>query len=165
MSTLDRIDIAILRDLAEGRPDNQRGACRAKVGLSQSACSRRLDNLEKTGTIRGYHARLSHKALGHKMIADRAHLAVRPVREDAVGIRGGGEALPERAVCHLMSGEYDYILRSRRARTSTTTSASTGNGCRRCRMSSRSTRPSRCARSSTAQTSDFKAASKIHDRA
>ena len=35
--------------------------------------------------------------------------------------------------CHLMSGEYDYILRIA-AKDLATTSASTRNGCRPCRM-------------------------------
>ena len=53
---LDRIDIAILDALQkDGRMPN--AALAEKVGLSQSACSRRLDNLEKSGVISGYHAR------------------------------------------------------------------------------------------------------------
>src|SRR5690606_27577561 len=60
---LDRIDIAILEALQkDGRMSN--AALAEKVGLSQSACSRRLENLEKSGTIRGYHAQLSNAALG-----------------------------------------------------------------------------------------------------
>jgi Lrp/AsnC family leucine-responsive transcriptional regulator len=42
---------------------------------------------------------------------DRAHLAVGPVREDAVRLRGGVKRCPNILSCHLMSGEYDYILR------------------------------------------------------
>jgi len=63
---LDKIDIAILDTLQkDGRIPN--AALAERVGLSQSACSRRLDNLEKSGAIRGYHARLSNAALGHQM--------------------------------------------------------------------------------------------------
>jgi DNA-binding Lrp family transcriptional regulator len=66
--SLDRIDIAILDALQkDGRMPN--AALAEKVGLSQSACSRRLDNLEKTGVIRGYHAQLSNAALRHRMTA------------------------------------------------------------------------------------------------
>ena len=39
-----------------------------KVGLSQSACSRRVDNLEKSGVISGYHARLSNAALDYHIM-------------------------------------------------------------------------------------------------
>ena len=65
---LDRIDIAILEALQkDGRMPN--AALAEKVGLSQSACSRRLDNLEKSGVIEGYHARLSNASIGHRMTA------------------------------------------------------------------------------------------------
>ncbi|MEK1870278.1 MAG: Lrp/AsnC family transcriptional regulator, partial [Ensifer adhaerens] len=60
MSELDAIDHAILRILQQnGRISNADLA--AKVGLSPSACSRRVDILEKSGTIAGYHARIAHK--------------------------------------------------------------------------------------------------------
>jgi Lrp/AsnC family transcriptional regulator, leucine-responsive regulatory protein len=54
---LDAIDVSILRALQnDGRMSNATLA--EKVGLSASACSRRLDILEKSGVIRGYHARI-----------------------------------------------------------------------------------------------------------
>jgi DNA-binding Lrp family transcriptional regulator len=87
---LDRIDIAILEALQkDGRISN--AALAEKVGLSQSACSRRLDGLEKQGVVRGYHARQFGKTL-----ADF---------EAAV------KRCPNVLSCHLMSGEHDYILR------------------------------------------------------
>ncbi len=50
--SLDRIDVAMLELLQkDGRISN--AALAEKVGLSQSACSRRLDNLEKQGVVRG----------------------------------------------------------------------------------------------------------------
>lgn len=68
MSTLDPIDLAILRTLqANARITNAELA--EKVGLSPSACPRRLDSLEKNQIIAGYHARLSPKALDYRMIA------------------------------------------------------------------------------------------------
>ena len=67
MSDLDAIDITILSELQnDARIANVTLADRA--GLSPSACSRRLDSLEKSGVIRGYHARLSSRALGHPII-------------------------------------------------------------------------------------------------
>lgn len=82
-----------------------------RVGLSPSACSRRLDGLEKSGAVRGYHARLSNRALGHQTTVI-VHISLsgqfqKTLREfeDAV------KRCPNVLVCHLMSGEYDYILR------------------------------------------------------
>lgn len=107
---LDSIDLAILGALqADGRISN--AALAEKVGLSPSACSRRLDNLEKSGTIRGYHARVSNKALGYAMTVI-VHISLsgqfqKTLREFEDAIK----RCPNVLVCYLMSGEYDYILR------------------------------------------------------
>jgi DNA-binding Lrp family transcriptional regulator len=107
---LDSIDLAILEALqADGRMSN--AALAEKVGLSPSACSRRLGNLEKSGTIRGYHARVSNKALGYSLTAI-VHISLtgqfqKTLREFEEAIK----RCPNVLVCYLMSGEYDYILR------------------------------------------------------
>jgi DNA-binding Lrp family transcriptional regulator len=107
---LDRIDIAILDTLQrEGRISNASLADR--VGLSQSACSRRLDNLEKEGVIAGYHARLSNAALGHRMTAI-VHISLSGQFEKTLSdFEAAVKRCPNVLSCHLMSGEYDYILR------------------------------------------------------
>ncbi|MDO1585061.1 Lrp/AsnC family transcriptional regulator [Rhizobium oryzicola] len=110
MSEHDAIDLAIMRTLQKnGRISNAELA--QKVGLSASACSRRLDILEKSGVISGYHARLSHKALDYKMIAI-VHISLsgqfaKTLTEFEAAVR----LCPNVLVCYLMSGEYDYILR------------------------------------------------------
>ncbi|GAB4350970.1 MAG: Lrp/AsnC family transcriptional regulator [Oricola sp.] len=107
---LDSIDLAILEALqADGRMSN--AALAERVGLSPSACSRRLDNLERSGTIRGYHARVSNKALGYSLTAI-VHISLtgqfqKTLREFEEAIK----RCPNVLVCYLMSGEYDYILR------------------------------------------------------
>jgi DNA-binding Lrp family transcriptional regulator len=108
--SLDRIDIAILDSLQkDGRMSNATLA--EKVGLSQSACSRRLDILEKSGVIRGYHARLSNKMLGHPVIVivniSLSGQADKQLREFETAVK----LCPNVLVCYLMSGEYDYLLR------------------------------------------------------
>ncbi len=110
MPKLDAIDITILSELQkDARMANVTLADRA--GLSPSACSRRLDSLEESGIIRGYHARLSSRALGHPIIVivymtlegqSVAHLSA---FEDAV------KKCPNVLICYLMSGTSDYILR------------------------------------------------------
>ena len=107
---LDSIDLAILEALqADGRMSN--AALAERIGLSPSACSRRLDNLEKSGTIRGYHARVSNKALGFSLTAI-VHISLTGQFQKT--LRDFEEAIkrcPNVLVCYLMSGEYDYILR------------------------------------------------------
>ncbi|MCI5073830.1 Lrp/AsnC family transcriptional regulator [Oricola sp.] len=107
---LDSIDLSILATLqADGRISNV--ALAEAVGLSPSACSRRLDALEKSGAIRGYHARVSNKALGYTLTVI-VHISLsgqfqKTLREFEDAIK----RCPNVLVCYLMSGEYDYILR------------------------------------------------------
>lgn len=107
---MDRIDIAILDALQkDGRLSN--AALAERVGLSQSACSRRLDILEKSGAIKGYHAQLSSKALGHRMTAI-VHISLSGQFEKTLAdFEAAVKRCPNVLSCHLMSGEYDYILR------------------------------------------------------
>ncbi|MFK0165321.1 Lrp/AsnC family transcriptional regulator [Rhizobium sp. NPDC090279] len=110
MSDLDTIDHSILRMLQQNaRITNSELA--EKVGLSPSACSRRLDILEKSGVIDGYHAHLSQKALDYKMIAI-VHISLsgqfaKTLSEFETAVK----RCPNVLSCYLMSGEYDYILR------------------------------------------------------
>lgn len=107
---LDRIDITILDTLqTDGRISN--AALAERAGLSQSACSRRLDALEKAGIIRGYHARISNTALGHQMTAI-VHISLSGQFEKTLSdFESAVKRCPNILSCHLMSGEYDYILR------------------------------------------------------
>jgi len=107
---LDRIDIAILAALQEdGRMPN--AALAERVGLSQSACSRRLDNLERSGIIKGYHAKISDAALGHRMTVI-VHISLSGQFEKTLSeFEAAVKRCPNVLSCHLMSGEYDYILR------------------------------------------------------
>ena len=82
-----------------------------RVGLSQSACSRRLDQLERSGVIAGYHARLSSAALGQTMTAI-VHISLSGQFEKTLSdFEAAVRRCPNVLSCHLMSGEYDYILR------------------------------------------------------
>ncbi|MEO1703400.1 MAG: Lrp/AsnC family transcriptional regulator [Pseudomonadota bacterium] len=107
---LDKIDRAILTELQrDGRITN--AALAEKVGASPSACSRRLDALEKAGAIRGYHARLSNSALGHNLTAI-VHISLSGQFQKTLDeFERAVIRIPNILVCYLVSGEYDYILR------------------------------------------------------
>jgi len=109
-ASLDRIDLAIVEALQRNaRLTN--AALAEQVGLSQSACSRRLDALERSGVIAGYHARLSPAALGHRMTAI-VHISLSGQFEKTLSdFEAAVKRCPNVLSCHLMSGEYDYILR------------------------------------------------------
>nr|WP_276118251.1 Lrp/AsnC family transcriptional regulator [Pararhizobium qamdonense] len=110
MSAMDTIDAAILRILQQnGRIANAELA--EKIGLSASACSRRVDILEKTGVISGYHARLSHKALDYRIMVI-VHISLSgQFAKTLTEFEAAVKLCPNVLVCYLMSGEYDYILR------------------------------------------------------
>jgi Lrp/AsnC family leucine-responsive transcriptional regulator len=107
---IDAIDAAILRILQQnGRIANAELA--EKVGLSASACSRRVDILEKSGVISGYHARLSHKALDYRIMVI-VHISLSgQFAKTLAEFEAAVKLCPNVLVCYLMSGEYDYILR------------------------------------------------------
>lgn len=68
MAGLDQIDRKILRELAsEGRISNIELADR--VGLSPSACLRRVQELERSGVIKGYRAVVDPAKLGLTFLA------------------------------------------------------------------------------------------------
>lgn len=107
---LDTIDYAILEALQkDGRLANANLA--EKVGLSASACSRRLDVLEKNGVIRGYYARVSNKELGHDMTAIVNISLSGQFQKTLSEFEAAVKRCPNIVVCYLMSGEYDYTLR------------------------------------------------------
>ncbi|MCB1445261.1 MAG: Lrp/AsnC family transcriptional regulator [Rhizobiaceae bacterium] len=110
MEKPDHIDLAILRTLQEnGRISNADLA--ERIGLSASSCSRRLDMLEKSGVISGYHARVSHKALDYKMMVI-VHISLSgQFAKTLAEFEAAVKRVPNVLVCYLMSGEYDYILR------------------------------------------------------
>jgi Lrp/AsnC family transcriptional regulator, leucine-responsive regulatory protein len=107
---LDAIDLSIMKILQnDGRMSN--AALADAVGLSQSACSRRLDILEKTGVIKGYHARISNAAIGHNVTAI-VHISLAGQSEKILSeFETAVKRCPNVLVCYLMSGEYDYLVR------------------------------------------------------
>ncbi|MGB8819267.1 MAG: Lrp/AsnC family transcriptional regulator [Rhizobiaceae bacterium] len=107
---MDAIDLAILKALQQdGRMSNATLA--ETVALSPSACSRRLDILEKSGVIKGYHARISNAALGHSVTVI-VHMSLSGQSEKILSeFEAAVKRCPNVLVCYLMSGEYDYLLR------------------------------------------------------
>lgn len=107
---LDAIDISILKELQEeARISNIELADR--VGLSPSACSRRLDQLEKSGTIVGYQAAISNEALGQTVTAI-IHITLSGQSEAHLeAFEKAARECPFIVACFLMSGEFDYLVR------------------------------------------------------
>jgi|SRR5215469_1515524 len=111
-SSLDDLDAAILRHLERnGRATNYEVG--EAVGLSPSAASRRIQALEAMGAIRGYRALINDRLLGKQMTVfvrvtlEKQSAAVLSAFESAVRHTRGIVS------CHLMAGQYDYMLVAR----------------------------------------------------
>ncbi len=106
---LDRIDSTILKLLAtDARASVSQIA--AHVGLSQSACTRRIQALETSGRIRGYGARLGHKMLGFHVTALVDITLGTQVEEDLAQFERAVAAIDGVVACALVSGTQDYRL-------------------------------------------------------
>ena len=109
---LDDLNAAILRYLQRnGRATNFEVG--EAVGLSSSAASRRIQSLEAAGVIRGYRAMVDDRALGKRMTV---YIRVTLERQSAPVLSAFETAVRhcrEIVSCHLMAGQYDYMLVAR----------------------------------------------------
>lgn len=108
--TIDAIDRNIIRLLRlDGRLSNS--ALAAAVGLSPSACLRRVRILEKSGVIRGYTAILAGPER-HGVTAIVRITLERQTEEYLNRFETAVRRHPEIQECYLMTGDADYILRA-----------------------------------------------------
>jgi DNA-binding Lrp family transcriptional regulator len=106
----DLIDEKILRVLqADGRISNARLA--EVVGLSPSACLRRLRLLEHSGVIRGYTALVDTEAPEHLTVFAVEIMLERQTVEFLSRFEAAVRKCPDILECYLMSGDYDYLVR------------------------------------------------------
>jgi Lrp/AsnC family leucine-responsive transcriptional regulator len=108
-SGFDELDAAILGHLERnGRATNYEVG--EAVGLSASAASRRIQGLETSGAIRGYRALVDDRMLGKRMTV---FIRVTLERQSAA-VLGAFETAVRRCKgivsCHLMAGQYDYMV-------------------------------------------------------
>lgn len=82
-----------------------------KAGLSPSSCHRRVKLLEEAGVILGYTANLDRASLG---LANEFFVEVSlsaQTEEAFEKFEKAVQRVPEILECHLMSGQFDYLLR------------------------------------------------------
>ncbi|WP_299947272.1 Lrp/AsnC family transcriptional regulator [uncultured Ruegeria sp.] len=110
MAKIDEINQQILHELSQdGRISNLDLADR--VGLSPSACLRRVQELERAGVISGYRAVLDPTALGIGFVA---YIGVGLGEHTKVAQERFERALqraPEVVECHNITGTIEYLLR------------------------------------------------------
>lgn len=110
MSDLDHLDRRILRELTrDGRISNL--ALAERVGLSPSACLRRVQALEKAGVIAGYRAVIPPEKLG---VGFTAYLTVglnTHTKAAQEAFERAMKAAPQVRECHNITGAVEYLLR------------------------------------------------------
>ncbi len=110
MQTLDETDRALLRLLrADGRMSNADLA--EAVGLSASACLRRVRLLEHRGVIRGYTALIEEAAPRDLVVVIVQITLDRQTDDHLKRFEEAVRRCPEVRECYLMTGIADYLLR------------------------------------------------------
>lgn len=107
---MDSMDKKILRALQANSRASLQEIGNA-VGLSASPCWGRIRKMEEAGIIEGYTVRLNAQALGYN---DTVMVQVTLDSHSDNTLEKFGEILagiPEVIEAHLVSGEYDYLLR------------------------------------------------------
>lgn len=109
---LDRTDRKILRILQqEGRiPFTELGE---RVGLSTTPCTERVRRLERDGVITGYHARLAPSAVKAGLLVFVEISLAYKSGDIFEEFRRAALKLPNVLECHLVSGDFDYLIKAR----------------------------------------------------
>ena len=107
---MDRLDYKILSILQK---DGQISMARLseQVGLSLSACHRRVKILDSDGMISHYAARLNRKRIGLEIQVFIEAKLTSQRRDDIAAFESAIAEMPEVLECHLISGEFDYVMR------------------------------------------------------
>ena len=109
---LDKLDYKILRCLQEDGRIAMKDLAE-KVGLTVTPCIERVKRMERDGVITGYYARLNPAVLGAGLLvfveitlANKSGSIFEQFRREVLKI-------PEVLECHLVSGEFDYLIKAR----------------------------------------------------
>ncbi len=109
---LDKIDRNILRILqGDGRISfTELGE---RVGLSTTPCTERVRRLEREGVIMGYNARLNPQSLKASLLVFVEISLDYKSGDTFEEFRRAVLKLPHVLECHLVSGDFDYLVKAR----------------------------------------------------
>ena len=79
------------------------------MGLSSPAVAERIQRLEQSGTIKGYHAEIDPRALG---LALSAIIRIRPSPGQIQNVAQLARETPEVVECHRVTGDDCYVMRA-----------------------------------------------------
>src|SRR3546814_2518 len=110
--TLDKLDRRIL-DLLQQNGRMSMTELADTVGLTVTPCIERVRRLERDGIITGYHARVLPSALDAGLLvfveitmSSKSERTFEDFRREVLGV---SEVLE----CHLVSGDFDYMVKAR----------------------------------------------------
>ena len=84
-----------------------------RVGLTASPCTDRIKRLESQGVITGYYARLSPTKLDAGLVVFVQVTLQRTAGDAFKTFTDAIELIPEVEECHLVSGEFDFLVKAR----------------------------------------------------
>ena len=112
MKELDKTDLKILKLLQQNARIPMTELAE-KVGLSTTPVTERVRRLERDNLITGYHAHLNPHALGQSLwvfvelkLRSKSGNIFEDFKHEVLKI-------PQILECHLVSGEYDYLIKVR----------------------------------------------------
>ncbi len=107
---LDEIDWKILTNLQEnGRMTNVELA--QNIGLSAPPCLRRVQSLERTGFIKGYHADIDIIRLGFTITVFAMVGLHNQAEKDLQAFEVLVQSWPQIRECYMLNGDIDFILK------------------------------------------------------
>jgi len=109
---LDKIDRSILRLLQE----NARLSFTEigeRIGLSTTPCTERVRRMEREGVILGYSARLNPQHLQSRLLVFVEINLDHKSGDIFEEFRRAVLKLPDVQECHLVSGDFDYLIKAR----------------------------------------------------
>ena len=112
MRDLDRTDLKIL-DLLQKNGRLTMTELAHQVGLSATPCTERVRRLEREGIIMGYHARLNPQQLKASLLVFVEISLDYKSGDTFEDFRRAVLKLPHVLECHLVSGDFDYLVKAR----------------------------------------------------
>ena len=110
--TLDKIDLSILRSLQENARITNTDLAQ-RVGLSATPCAERVKTLQNLGYIEDWGARLNPALLNLELLVFVEITLLRTSQDVFAEFREAVVKLPQVLECHLVSGNFDYLLKAR----------------------------------------------------
>lgn len=109
---LDRVDLKILQALQDNARITNTNLAK-QVGLSATPCAERVKALEKRGYISSWGAKLNPALLNLELLVFVEITLTRTSPDVFAEFSEAVVRLPQVLECHLVSGNFDYLLKAR----------------------------------------------------